>query len=92
MNVVMTHMDSDLVFGVPLKLSIGNGIIENVRISANKTVRHLKRKLEKMGVPNATLYELTIGNQKLPNSSKIMDLVSDHDKKTFHIMCVLKEN
>jgi hypothetical protein len=27
MNVVMTHMDSDLVFGVPLKLSIGNGII-----------------------------------------------------------------
>lgn len=77
MNVVMTHMDSDLVFGVPLKLSIGNGIIENVRISANKTVRHLKRKLEKMGVPNATLYELTIDNQKLPNSSKIMDLVSD---------------
>lgn len=77
MNVVMTQIDRDIVFGVPLKISIGHGIIENLRISANKTVKHLKKKLEKMGVPNATLYELTIGNQKLPNSSKIMDAVFD---------------
>ncbi|XP_076114951.1 uncharacterized protein LOC143082870 [Mytilus galloprovincialis] len=77
MNVVMTHIDRDLVFGVPLKISIGHGILENVRISANKTVRKLKRKLERMGVPNASLYELTIGNQKLSNNYKIMDLVFD---------------
>ncbi|XP_061166990.1 uncharacterized protein LOC133175865 [Saccostrea echinata] len=77
MNVVMTHVDGDLMFGVPLRVSLGNGIIENVKISANKTVRSIKKKLEHFGVPNASQYQLLIGNKKLPNSNIIQNVVYD---------------
>ena len=77
MNVVMTQVDGDLMFGVPLRISLGNGIIENVKVAANKSVRSIKKKLELLGVPNALQYQLLIGNKKLSNSSMIQNVVYD---------------
>lgn len=78
MNIVMTHVDGDLMFGVPLRISLGNGIIENVKIAANKSVRSIKKRLEHLGVPNALQYQLlTDENKKLPNSSIIQNVVYD---------------
>lgn len=77
LNVVMTHVDGDLMFGVPLRVNLGNGIIENLKIAANKSIRSVKKKLEQWGVPNALHYQLLIGNKKLPNSSIIQNVVYD---------------
>lgn len=78
MNNVMTHVDGDLMFGVPLRVSLGNGIIENVKIAANKPVRRIKKRLEHWGVPNALQYQLlTDENKNLPNSSIIQNVVYD---------------
>ncbi|XP_033751500.1 uncharacterized protein LOC117335539 [Pecten maximus] len=77
MNVVLTHMDSDLVFGVPLRVNLGHGIIENIRVTPNKSVKSVKRKLERLGVPNATQYELVTGNKKLVNKALVQNVVLD---------------
>ena len=77
MNVIMTNVDEDLMFGIPLKIGLGNGIVENIKISPVKTVKDLKLRLESMGIPNATMYELVIGDSKLPNSVKLKDVIHD---------------
>ncbi|XP_069132548.1 polyubiquitin-C-like [Argopecten irradians] len=77
MNIVLTHMDSDLVFGVPLRVNLGHGIIENIRVTPNKTIKSVKKKLERLGVPNATQYELVTGNKKLVNKALVQNVVLD---------------
>lgn len=77
MNVVLTHMDSDLVFGIPLRVSLGNGIVENIRLAPNKQVKSVKKALERLGVPNASHYELVIGNKKLLHNALIQHVVVD---------------
>lgn len=77
MNVVVTKMDSDLIFGIPLCIVIGNGIIENVRIAPHKTVKNVKKKLQRFGVPYATAYELVYNNEKLRNNLTVKDIVAD---------------
>ncbi|KAK3102860.1 hypothetical protein FSP39_014487 [Pinctada imbricata] len=83
MNVVMTHIKSDVMFGVPLWINIGNGITENIKIAANKTVRSAKKKLERLGVPYATMYELVAGNNKISNTSRIYDVIYDMKSPLF---------
>ena len=86
MNVVMSDANSDILFGVPLRVNIGNGIVENVQIAVNKTTRSVKKKLERQGVPNATMYELMINNQKLANTTRIQDLsYSSSSPLTLHL-------
>ncbi|XP_021346537.1 uncharacterized protein LOC110445956 [Mizuhopecten yessoensis] len=77
MNIVLTHMDTDLVFGMPLRVNLGNGIIENIRVAPNKHVRSVKKKLERLGVPNATQYELVVGKRRLPNKASVQRVVLD---------------
>ncbi|XP_060064495.1 uncharacterized protein LOC132544861 [Ylistrum balloti] len=77
MNIVLTHMDSDLVFGIPLRVNLGNGIIENIRVVPNKSVRSVKKKLERLSVPNATQYELVVDNKKLSNRAVVQHVVLD---------------
>ena len=77
MTVLVTNIDEDLMFGIPLQVGLGNGIIENIKISAVRKVRDLKQRLESMGIPNATLYELVIGESRLPNTAKLRDVVHD---------------
>lgn len=52
MNIVMIYVDGDFMFGVFLWISLGNGIIENVKIVVNKFVRSIKKRFEYWGVFN----------------------------------------
>lgn len=52
MNIVMIYVDGDFMFGVSLRISLGNGIIENVKIVVNKFVRSIKKRFEYLGVFN----------------------------------------
>lgn len=52
MNIVMIYVDGDFMFGVFLWISLGNGIIENVKIVVNKFVRSIKKRFEYLGVFN----------------------------------------
>lgn len=52
MNIVMIYVDGDFMFGVFLRISLGNGIIENVKIVVNKFVRGIKKRFEYLGVFN----------------------------------------
>ena len=77
MKVVVTNIDADLTYGIPVKIGLGNGILENIKVSPVRKVRDLKQRLEAMGVPNATMYELVIGNARLPNHAKLSDVIYD---------------
>ena len=77
MNVLVTHVDEDLMFGIPLQIGLGHGILENIKLSPVKTVKDVKNRLESIGVPNATMYELVIGDTKLPNNAKLKDVIHD---------------
>lgn len=83
MNIRMTNVDKDMVFGIPLKINIGNGIIENLKVVPSKTIQDVKQRLEEIGVPNATLYELGISQYKLPNHAKLKDVIKDFKKTLF---------
>ncbi|KAK3585394.1 hypothetical protein CHS0354_020106 [Potamilus streckersoni] len=77
MNIMMVTIDNDLMFGIPIKIALGNGIIENIKMVPSKKVGNVKSKLQKLGVPNATLYELVIDDHKLPNAIKLQDVIQD---------------
>ena len=80
MNIMMTNVDKDMMFGIPLKINIGNGIVENIKVSPIKKVKDVKERLEEIGVPNATLDELATGQFKLPDHAKIKDVITDFEK------------
>lgn len=77
MNIVMTNVDKDMMFGIPLKVNIGNGIVENIKVSPTKKVKDVKERLEDIGVPNASMYELATGQFKLPDHAKLKDVITD---------------
>ena len=77
MKVVVTNIDADLTYGIPVRIGLGHGILENIKVSPVRKVKDLKQRLEAMGVPNATMYELVIGNARLPNHAKLCDVIYD---------------
>ena len=83
MNITMTNLNKDMMIGIPLKINIGNGIIENMKVAPTKKVSEVKDRLEGIGVPNATLYELGIAQFKLPNHAKLIDVIKDFKKTLF---------
>ncbi|XP_045177246.1 uncharacterized protein LOC123537525 isoform X2 [Mercenaria mercenaria] len=83
MNIIMTNVDKDMMFGIPLKITIGNGIVENIKVSPTKTIKYVKERLEEIGIPNATLSELTTGQFKLPDHAKIKDVITNFDKMLY---------
>jgi len=79
-TVTMTDIDKDVLFGIPLKVSVGHSIIENVKMLPTKTVKDLKTRLEEIGVPNAATYEICAGIFKLPDSGQLSRVIMDLDK------------
>ena len=77
MNVTVTNVDTDMMFGVPLKIVLGHGIVENIKVSPTRTIKDLKTKLESMGVPIASLHELTISDYKLVSHARVKDIIYD---------------
>ena len=77
MNVLVTNIDADLTYGIPVRIGLGHGILENLKVSPVRKIKDLKHRLEGMGVPNATMYELVIGNSRLPNHAKLCDVIYD---------------
>ncbi|KAH3877138.1 hypothetical protein DPMN_000994 [Dreissena polymorpha] len=80
MNITMTNVDKDMLFGIPLKIAIGHGIVENIKVLPSKKVKDVKERLEKIGVPNATAFELGFDNFKLPDNAILQDVITDFKK------------
>ncbi|XP_052800032.1 uncharacterized protein LOC128231360 isoform X1 [Mya arenaria] len=80
MNITMTNIDKDMLFGIPVKVSVGHNVIENLKILPSKRVKDVKDRLEDVGVPNASMYELCTNNFKLPDHALLQHVIKDFEK------------
>lgn len=78
MNVYMTYEDKDILYGVPLRISLGNTIMENIVIDPERRVKDVKLRLEEQGVPNASVYELVYNDQNLSDDIPLKDLLPEN--------------
>lgn len=83
MRLTTTNVNKDMLFGIPLKIDIGNGIVENMKVVPNKKVSEVKSRLEDLGVPNATLCELGFNQYKFPNQAELKNVIKDFKRTLF---------
>ncbi|ESO83430.1 hypothetical protein LOTGIDRAFT_236593 [Lottia gigantea] len=76
-SALQAQIDPDTLYGIELTIDLGSGIQEVIRCSASRTIKKVKERLQDMGVPNATVYDLYSQDTKLPNSGKIVDVIDD---------------
>lgn len=80
LDISRMRSDKDLLHGVSLNFRLGNGITETLICSPTRTIKFVKKALEAIGVPNATVYDLFIDGYCLPNSGRIADVVEEYKK------------
>ena len=81
MDVSLAKKDPDVMFGIPLTFRLGNGITEILKVSPNRKVKVVKEMLEQIGVPNATVHDMYVGDYRLSGSNKLVEYVEDFETK-----------
>ncbi|CAL1540887.1 unnamed protein product [Lymnaea stagnalis] len=71
-------MDDDLLYGIPLKFKIARGITELLKVAPSRTIKSVKDTLERVGVPNASMYDLVVDGYRLPNNKRVVDVIEEY--------------
>ncbi|KAH9502721.1 hypothetical protein Btru_069596 [Bulinus truncatus] len=78
LDVSAMKMDDDLMYGIPLKFKIARGITELLKVAPSRTIKSVKDTLERVGVPNASMYDLVVDGYKLPNNKRVVDVIEEY--------------
>uniref|UniRef100_A0A2C9LZS8 Ubiquitin-like domain-containing protein n=1 Tax=Biomphalaria glabrata TaxID=6526 RepID=A0A2C9LZS8_BIOGL len=78
LDVSAMKVDDDLLYGIPLKFKIARGITELLKVAPSRTIKSVKETLERIGVPNASLFDLVIDGYKLPNNKRVVDVIEEY--------------
>ncbi|XP_050409983.2 uncharacterized protein LOC126824701 [Patella vulgata] len=76
-SISQAQIDPDTLYGLELNIILGTGISEYIRCAANRKIKTVKKRLQEMGVPNASVYDIYADGTKLPNDGKIADVMDD---------------
>ncbi|XP_046560050.1 uncharacterized protein LOC124269082 [Haliotis rubra] len=77
MDLSLSNADPDVLYGVSLKFKLGDDVTEILKVSSKRSVRSVKAILEQLGVPNASVYDMYLGDYKLSNRERIVTAVED---------------
>ena len=80
LDVSAISSDFDLLYGIPLRFKVAKGVTEVLKVAPSRTIKSVKDTLERVGVPNASMYELMVGEYRLPNKQRVVDVIEEYKR------------
>ncbi|CAG5133823.1 unnamed protein product [Candidula unifasciata] len=78
LDVEAIKRDDDFLYGIPLKFKIAKGITEVLKVAPSRSIKSVKDTLERIGVPNATMYDFIVDGYSLPNNKRVVDVIDEY--------------
>ncbi|XP_059156412.1 uncharacterized protein LOC131941272 [Physella acuta] len=78
LDVSAVGTDDDLLYGIPLKFKIARGVTELLKVAPSRSIQSVKETLERVGVPNASMYDLMVDGVRLANSKRVVDVIEEY--------------
>lgn len=78
LDVSAVSTDDDLLYGIPLKFKIARGVTELLKVAPSRSIQSVKETLERVGVPNASMYDLMVDGVRLSNSKRVVDVIEEY--------------